>query len=79
MAALSWIICIATFLGGLAARSDFARPIAEPIAFGLLLASFLSCPLLWKMPPLSELLNGRQRMMACLALLLALPLILIPA
>lgn len=82
MAILAWIISIATFLGGLAAQADMARPLAETIAPGLFAASFLACPVLWKMPPLDELLDelldGRQRAMACLALLLALPLVLVP-
>lgn len=78
MTALGWIICITTFLGGLAAQTDLARPLSEPIANGLFVAAFLSCPLLWKFPPLDDLLDDRQRMMGCLALLLALPLVLIP-
>lgn len=79
MTALNWIICIAAFLGGLAAQTDLARALSGPIANGLFLASFLACPLLWKFPPLCDLLDGKQRMMACLALVLALPLVLIPA
>ena len=78
MAALGWIICITTFLGGLAAQTDIARPLSETITNGLFVASFLACPVLWKFPPLSDLLDDKQRMMACLALLLALPLILVP-
>jgi len=78
MIALGWIICIATFLGGLAAQTDVARSLADPIAHGLFAASFLACPVLWKFPPFSDLLDVRSRMMACLALLLALPLILVP-
>ncbi len=79
MTALSWILCIATFLGGLAAQTDLARALAGPIASGLFLASFLACPLFWKSAPFADLLDGRQRLMACVALLLALPLVLIPA
>lgn len=78
MAALGWIICIASFLGGLAAQADLVRPFSEIIANGLFAASFLACPVLWKFPPLCDLLDGKQRMMACLALLLALPLVLVP-
>lgn len=79
MAILAWIISIATFLGGLAVQADMARPLADTIAPGLFAASFLACPVLWKMPPLDDLLDGRQRAMACVALLLALPLVLVPA
>lgn len=79
MAILAWIISIATFLGGLAVQADMSRHLAETIAPGLFAASFLACPVLWKMPPLDDLLDGRQRAMACVALLLALPLVLVPA
>lgn len=78
MAILAWIISIATFLGGLAVQADMSRALSDTIAPGLFTASFLACPVLWKMPPLDELLDGRQRAMACLALLLALPLVLVP-
>lgn len=79
MAILAWIICIGTFLGGLAAQTDLLPPLARPIADGLLVASFLTCPPIWSGAILPEVLNGRQRAMACLALLFALPLVLIPA
>ena len=78
MSALAWIVCVATFLGGLAAQTDFARALAEPLSNGLFAASFFACPFLWKMPPLSDMLSGKQRAAACIALLLALPLLLIP-
>jgi|GEM_PF-476401 len=79
MTALAWIISIGCFLGGFAAQSDLPRALVEPISAGLFTASFIACPALWKMPPLSDLLNGKQRAMACLALLLSLPLVLMPA
>ncbi|MEZ5656455.1 MAG: hypothetical protein R3E04_11345 [Sphingobium sp.] len=78
MAILAWIICIATFLGGFVAQQDFARPFDEILSTGLFTASFLACPALWKMPPLCDMLDGRQRAMGCVALLLAVPLVLIP-
>jgi len=79
MAALAWIICIGTFLGGFAAGTDLSCHLGEQLQIGLFAASFFACPALWKMPPLSDLLNGKQRAMACVALLLSLPLVLMPA
>lgn len=78
MAILAWIICIGTFLGGLSAQTDVSRVFGGELSTGLFAASFIACPLLWKMPPLCDLMDGKQRTMACLALLLALPLLLIP-
>jgi len=79
MTMLSWIIAIGTFLGGLAADHDLPSPLAGNLALLLLGASLLTCPVLWRVPTLADWLNGRMRAMACLAMLLALPLILIPA
>jgi len=79
MSMLAWILSIATFLGGLSAEAEIARPLGHTISTGLFAASLLSCPALWKIPPLDSLLDGRQRAMACVALLLALPLLLVPA
>lgn len=79
MGILAWIVCVATFLGGLSVQTDFARALGEPLSQGLFLASFLACPLLWKFPPLCDMLSGKQRAAACAALLLALPLLLVPA
>ena len=77
MGMLAWIICITTFLGGLAAQTDMARMPGEIVSMGLFVASFLACPVLWKFPPLSDMLTGKQRAAGCLALLLALPLVLV--
>tara|TARA_R110000787_G_scaffold47695_1_gene115409 strand:+ start:241 stop:480 length:240 start_codon:yes stop_codon:yes gene_type:complete len=79
MAILAWIICIGSFLGGFAAQTDLPHGLSATISTGLFWASLLSCPALWKLYPLSDMLNDKQRMMACLALLLALPLVLMPA
>lgn len=79
MGALAWIVCIATFLGGVSAQNDLPRALGDILSNGLFAASFLACPVLWKFPPLSDLLTGKQRAAACLALLLALPLVLVPA
>ncbi|MGE4430046.1 MAG: hypothetical protein AB7E05_04790 [Sphingobium sp.] len=79
MAALSWIICIATSIGSLAAFNDLAAPFAGHLGLLLLTASLLTCPLFWRHEVMANWLNGRMRAMACLALLLSLPLILLPA
>ncbi|MGD9810285.1 MAG: hypothetical protein AB7U35_02985 [Sphingobium sp.] len=79
MSILAWIICIATFLGGVSAQHDLPRALGEILSGGLFAASFLACPVVWKFPPFSDMLNGKQRAMACVALLLALPLVLVPA
>lgn len=79
MTALAWIVCIGTFLGGFAVEMDLSRHLGEQLQTGLFAASFIACPALWKMPPLSDWLDGKQRAMACLALLLSLPLVLMPA
>ncbi len=79
MSILAWTLCIASFLGGLSAEAELARPIGHTLSIGLFAASAFACPALWKIPPLDALLDGRQRAMACVALLLALPLLLVPA
>ncbi|MCB2015469.1 MAG: hypothetical protein R3E11_11950 [Sphingobium sp.] len=79
MAALAWIICIGTFLGGVTAQNDLPRALGETLSTGLFAASFFACPAVWKIPPLSDLLNGKQRAAACIALLLSVPLVLMPA
>jgi len=72
MSILAWTLCIASFLGGLSVEAEIARPLGHTLAVGLFAGSLLSCPALWKIPP-------RQRAMACVALLLVLPLLLVPA
>lgn len=76
---LGWIICIGSFLGALAAPMDLPRHLGETISTGLFVASFFSCPALWRLYPLSDFLNGKQRAAACIALMLALTLVLVPA
>lgn len=77
MALLAWIISITAFLGGFAARMDLPLVRAETVSTGLFAISALACPLLWEARFTSALLNGRQRVAACLALVLALPLVLL--
>ena len=74
---LAWIICIGTLLGGLATQMDLPRMLGDTISTGLFVASFFSCPALWRLYPLSDFLSGKQRAAACIALMLALPLVLV--
>jgi hypothetical protein len=77
MALLAWIISIGTFLGGLAVQADMRVPPSGIIAGGLFVASVLSCPILWENWVASAMLSGKERMMGCVALMLALPLVLL--
>lgn len=79
MGALAWIICIGSFLGGLAAQMDLSRALGDTLSTGLFTASFFACPFLWKFYPLSDFMSGKMRAAACIALMLALPLVLVPA
>ncbi|MDX3908314.1 MAG: hypothetical protein QHC67_00630 [Sphingobium sp.] len=74
MALIGWIISIGALLGGLALRQDAPFPHADQIADGLLLAAFLACPSFWAEAPFG--IGRKPRIMACLAMLLALPSIL---
>jgi hypothetical protein len=77
MAILGWIVSLATFLGGLALCQGAPIPHAMEIAKGLLFAAFLTFPPLWAERPLG--ITAGQRIMACLAMLLMLPAILLPS
>jgi len=74
MALIGWIISICALLGGLALRQDMPFAHAEEIANGLLLAAFLACPGFWTDTPFG--IGRKPRVMACLAMMLALPSIL---
>ena len=77
MALLAWIISIAAFLGGFAAQTDLSPVHAETISAGLFVISALTCPFIWESRIASAMLDTRQRVAACLALVLALPLVLL--
>ncbi len=79
MAALAWIFSIGSFLGGLALWQDLHSSLARNLTLLLMIASLLCCPLPWRHPVMAEFLTGRMRAMACLAMLVALPLLLFPA
>ena len=76
MAILVWMISIGAFLGGLGLQADAFRGVAPPLALLLYGLSALSCPVLWDNGAMRALFSGKERMMACIALLLATPVIL---
>jgi len=76
MAVIAWVVSFMALLGGLALRQDVPFRHADEIANGLLFAAFLACPLLWRDNPLG--VPGKSRFMLCLAMILALPLVLMP-
>ncbi|MPT48692.1 MAG: hypothetical protein E2598_09775 [Sphingobium sp.] len=78
MAAISWIICVCAFLAALACHQDMPSLMGWHLSLGLMIASLLCCPILWRGPVMSNVLTGKQRFMGCVALILALPLVLPP-
>lgn len=74
MALIGWIISIASLLGGLAMRQDMPIPNSYQISNGLLLAAFLACPSFWVDAPFG--ITAKPRIMACMAMALALPAML---
>lgn len=75
MALIGWIISAAALLCGLALRQDMPFSHAYEIANGLLFAAFLTCPAFWADAPFG--ITAKPRIMACLAMVLALPLVLL--
>ena len=77
MALIGWILSFAALFGGLALRQDL--PIGGSVALSNLLIALaiLACPMLWRDKPMG--VSRGQRIVAALALILALPLILLPA
>lgn len=74
MAFIGWIISVCAMLGGLAMKQDLPIPHADQIANGLLFAAFLACPGFWKDTPFG--IGRKPRVMACIAMIFALPLVL---
>jgi hypothetical protein len=77
MTAIAWIISALSFLGGLAVQADMHGAQADMLAKGLFAASVFSCPVIWDNAMAKQLLTGKERAMACLALMLSLPLVLL--
>lgn len=79
MPLIAWIISIGAFLGALGLRADMAFVHADALGLGLFMASILACPFFWNNALARGFMTGRMRVMAGLALVLALPLLLLPA
>lgn len=77
MALLGWMVSFVALFGGLALRQDM--PVGGSVALSNLLIALaiLACPMLWRDKPMG--VSRGQRIVAALALILALPLILLPA
>ena len=77
MALVGWILSFAALFGGLALRQDL--PIGGSTALSNLLIGLavLACPMLWHEKPMG--VSRGQRIVAGLALILAVPLIPLPA
>lgn len=77
MALVAWIVSVGAFLGGLAAQSDLPSLRGAIIAQGLFAIAVLACPVIWDNIYMRALLAGKERAMTCVALVLALPLLLL--
>lgn len=77
MALVGWMLSFAALFGALALRQDL--PIGGSVELSNLLIGLavLACPMLWREKPMG--VSRGQRIVAGLALILALPLILLPA
>lgn len=81
MAVIGWIISASALLAGLALQQDFA-PLVSPgarialLSKGLFVLAFLACPAIWREKPMG--IGRKPRIMLCLAMLFALPLVLLP-
>jgi hypothetical protein len=77
MGTIAWIISMSAFMGGLAIGSDLPFAHAHEVSIALLAMAAFSCPALWDNWFAQALLNGKQRAMACLALLLLMPMVVL--
>lgn len=76
MAIIGWIIGLACLLGGLALRQDMPVGGSVTLSTMLFALGLLACPMLWRDGMLG--LSRGQRIAAGLALLLCLPMVLLP-
>jgi hypothetical protein len=77
MGTIAWIISMSAFMGGLAIGSDLPFAHAYEVSVALLAMAAFSCPALWDNWFTQAILNGKQRAMACVALVLVMPLIVL--
>lgn len=73
MAILGWIISFISLFAGLALYQQPVIAHADSVMKGLFLASFLSFPPIWRESPMG--ITRGQRISACLAMILSLPLV----
>lgn len=76
MALVGWILSFICLFAGLALRQDLPVGGSATIANMLILCALLACPIIWRDRPLG--VSRGQRIITGLALVFALPLILIP-
>lgn len=76
MALLGWMVSFVALFGGLALRQDMPVGGSAAISNLLIALAVLACPMLWRDKPMG--VSRGQRIVAALALILALPLILLP-
>jgi hypothetical protein len=72
MAAIMWSVCALSFLGGLAAIGQM--PGLALLGFA---ASFIACPYIWDNDLGNTWLKGKERLLACVAFGLAVPIALL--
>ncbi|MET0369897.1 MAG: hypothetical protein ABW039_00820 [Sphingobium sp.] len=77
MALLGWFMGFACLLGGLALRQDMPVGGSSTLSNLLFAIAILACPMIWQGGTLG--ISRGQRIAAGLALLFALPLVLMPA
>lgn len=76
MALVGWILSFICLFAGLALQQDLPVGGSATIANMLILCALLACPMIWRDRPLG--VSRGQRIITGLALVFALPLILIP-
>ena len=77
MALVGWILGFICLFAGLALRQDLPAGGSDSLSSLLIALSALACPMIWRDMPLG--ISRGQRIIAALALVFALPLILLPA
>ncbi|MGC4251288.1 MAG: hypothetical protein QM605_07440 [Sphingobium sp.] len=76
MAPVGWIISFVCLFTGLALRQDMPVGGSATLSMLLMAMALLACPMLWLGSPFG--ISRGQRIVAALAMLLSLPLILLP-
>ncbi|WP_066517913.1 hypothetical protein [Sphingobium cloacae] len=77
MAPVGWILSFICLFAGLALRQDMPVGGSATLSMLLLAMALLACPMLWRGSPLG--ISRGQRIVVALAMILSLPLILLPA